>query len=53
LLAVLAGKVMFDLLTYFGGPFWYKGIVGAGGMFVASNVLKWFKKKDGKFFATI
>ena len=51
LIAVLAGWVVFTVLTYFGGPFWFKGIVAACGVFIGWSVLKWFKRQDGKFFA--
>jgi hypothetical protein len=51
LIAVLAGWVVFAVLTYFGGPFWFKGIVAACGVFIGWSVLKWFKNQDGKFFA--
>ncbi len=50
-LAILAAKVMYTVLTYFGGPFWFKGVIAALGVFLAWNILKWFKKNDGKFFA--
>ncbi|MCX8224709.1 MAG: hypothetical protein OTI35_01445 [Sulfitobacter sp.] len=51
LIAILAGWVVFAALTYFGGPFWFRGIVAACGVFIGWSVLKWFKKQDGKFFA--
>ncbi|WP_176249140.1 hypothetical protein [Sulfitobacter sp. HGT1] len=51
LIAVLAGRVVFAALTYFGGPFWFKGLVASVGVFVGWSVLEWFKKHDGKFFA--
>jgi hypothetical protein len=51
LIAILAGWVVFAALTYFGGPFWFRGIVAACGVLIGWSVLKWFKKQDGKFFA--
>jgi len=51
LVAILLGKLFFEAMTFFGGPSWFHGLAAAAGVFLAWNVLKWFKKKDGKFFA--
>lgn len=50
-IAILSGVVLYQALTYFGGPAWFKGIIGALGVMLAWAVLRWFKKNDGKFFA--
>jgi hypothetical protein len=50
-LAVLAGRMVYGLLTYFGGPFWFKGIAAALAIVAGWSILRWFKKHDGKFFA--
>lgn len=51
LIAVLAGKLLYTALTFFGGPAWFKGIVAALGVGLGWQVLRWFKKHDGKFYA--
>lgn len=50
-LALLAGRMVYGLATYFGGSVWFKGVVAAVAVFVGWSILKWFKKNDGKFFA--
>ncbi|MBQ0716881.1 MAG: hypothetical protein KBT64_06650 [Sulfitobacter litoralis] len=50
LIAVLAGKLLYTTLTFFGGPAWFKGIVAALGVGLGWQVLRWFKKHDGKFY---
>jgi hypothetical protein len=50
-IAVLIGLLAYAALTYFGGPFWLKGIAAALCVVLAWSVLKWFKKRDGKFYA--
>lgn len=50
-IAVLIGALAYAALTYFGGPFWLKGIDAALCVVLAWSVLKWFKKRDGKFYA--
>ena len=42
LIAALAGKLL---------PAWFKGIVAAAGVGLGWQVLRWFKKQDGKLFA--
>ena len=51
LIAALAGKLLYAGLTFFGGPAWFKGIVAAAGVGLGWQVLRWFKKHDGKLFA--
>jgi len=51
LIAALAGKLLYAGLTFFGGPAWFKGIVAAAGVGLGWQVLRWFKKQDGKLFA--
>ncbi|WP_289081072.1 hypothetical protein [uncultured Sulfitobacter sp.] len=51
LIAALAGKLLYTGLTFFGGPAWFKGIVAAAGVGLGWQVLRWFKKHDGKLFA--
>ena len=51
LIAALAGKLLYAGLTFFGGPAWFKGIVAAAGVGLGWQVLRWFKKYDGKLFA--
>ncbi len=51
LIAALAGKLLYTGLTFFGGPAWFKGIVAAAGVGLGWQVLRWFKKQDGKLFA--
>jgi hypothetical protein len=50
-LAVLAGRIVYGLLTYFDGSFWLKGAGAALAVFAGWSILRWFKKNDGKFFA--
>jgi hypothetical protein len=50
-IAVLVGWLAYAALTYFGDPFWFKGIAAALCVGLAWSVLKWFKKRDGKFYA--
>ena len=51
LIAALAGKLLYAGVTFFGGPAWFKGIVAAAGVGLGWQVLRWFKKHDGKLFA--
>ena len=51
LIAALAGKLLYAGLTFFGGPAWFKGIAAAAGVGLGWQVLRWFKKHDGKLFA--
>ncbi|WP_407473665.1 hypothetical protein [Sulfitobacter sp. PM12] len=51
LIAALAGKLLYAGLTFFGGAAWFKGIVAAAGVGLGWQVLRWFKKHDGKLFA--
>jgi len=51
LIAALAGKLLYAGLTFFGGPAWFKGIAAAAGVGLGWQVLRWFKKQDGKLFA--
>ncbi len=51
LVAVLIALLSFKALTFFEGPLIYQGLAAAAGVYLAWLVLKWFKKKDGKFFA--
>ncbi len=51
LIAALAGKLLYAGVTFFGGPAWFKGIVAAAGVGLGWQVLRWFKKQDGKLFA--
>ena len=51
LIAALAGKLLYAGLTFFGGTAWFKGIVAADGVGLGWQVLRWFKKQDGKLFA--
>lgn len=51
LIAALAGKLLYTGLTFFGGPAWFKGIAAAAGVGLGWQVLRWFKKQDGKLFA--
>lgn len=51
LIAALAGKLLYAGLTFFGGPAWFKGIVAAAGVGLGWQVLRWFKKHDGKLYA--
>lgn len=51
LIAALAGKLLYAGLTFFGGAAWFKGIVAAAGVGLGWQVLRWFKKQDGKLFA--
>lgn len=51
LIAALAGKLLYTGLTFFGGPAWFKGIAAAAGVGLGWQVLRWFKKHDGKLFA--
>ena len=51
LIAALAGKLLYTGVTFFGGPAWFKGIVAAAGVGLGWQVLRWFKKQDGKLFA--
>lgn len=51
LTAALAGKLLYAGVTFFGGPAWFKGIVAAAGVGLGWQVLRWFKKHDGKLFA--
>ncbi|EEB85141.1 conserved hypothetical protein [Roseobacter sp. GAI101] len=50
-LAVLAGWLLFLGMTYVVGAAWFTGVAAAIGAFLGWEVLRWFKKKDGKFFA--
>jgi len=50
-IAALAGKLLYAGLTFFGGPAWFKGIVAAAGVGLGWQVLRWFKKQDGKLYA--
>ena len=50
-LAVLAGWLLFLGLTYFFSAGWFTGVAAAIGAFLGWQVLRWFKKKDGRFFA--
>jgi hypothetical protein len=50
-IAILIGVLAYAALTYFGGPFWLKGITAALCVGLAWSVLKWFKNRDGKFYA--
>ncbi len=51
LIAALAGKLLYAGVTFFGGAAWFKGIVAAAGVGLGWQVLRWFKKHDGKLFA--
>ncbi|WP_340247623.1 hypothetical protein [Sulfitobacter pontiacus] len=51
LIAALAGKLLYAGVTFFGVPAWFKGIVAAAGVGLGWQVLRWFKKHDGKLFA--
>ena len=51
LIAALAGKLLYAGVTFFGGAAWFKGIVAAAGVGLGWQVLRWFKKQDGKLFA--
>ena len=51
LTAALAGKLLYAGVTFFGGPAWFKGIAAAAGVGLGWQVLRWFKKHDGKLFA--
>ncbi len=51
LIAALAGKLLYAGLTFFGGAAWFKGIAAAAGVGLGWQVLRWFKKQDGKLFA--
>ncbi|PTA99171.1 MULTISPECIES: hypothetical protein [unclassified Sulfitobacter] len=51
LTAALAGKLLYAGVTFFGGPSWFKGIAAAAGVGLGWQVLRWFKKHDGKLFA--
>ncbi len=51
LIAALAGKLLYAGLTFFGVPAWFKGIAAAAGVGLGWQVLRWFKKHDGKLFA--
>ncbi|WP_340236858.1 hypothetical protein [Sulfitobacter pontiacus] len=51
LIAALAGKLLYAGVTFFGGPAWFKGIAAAAGVGLGWQVLRWFKKQDGKLFA--
>ena len=51
LTAALAGKLLYAGVTFFGGAAWFKGIVAAAGVGLGWQVLRWFKKHDGKLFA--
>jgi hypothetical protein len=51
LIAALAGKLLYAGVTFFGGPAWFKGIAAAAGVGLGWQVLRWFKKHDGKLFA--
>lgn len=51
LTAALAGKLLYAGLTFFGGAAWFKGIAAAAGVGLGWQVLRWFKKQDGKLFA--
>ncbi|WP_340241205.1 hypothetical protein [Sulfitobacter pontiacus] len=51
LIAALAGKLLYAGVTFFGGPAWFKGVVAAAGVGLGWQVLRWFKKHDGKLFA--
>ncbi|WP_304950333.1 hypothetical protein [Sulfitobacter sp.] len=51
LTAALAGKLLYAGLTFFGGAAWFKGIAAAAGVGLGWQVLRWFKKHDGKLFA--
>ncbi|HBU54700.1 hypothetical protein [Sulfitobacter pontiacus] len=51
LIAALAGKLLYAGVTFFGGAAWFKGIAAAAGVGLGWQVLRWFKKHDGKLFA--
>ena len=51
LIAALAGKLLYAGVTFFGGAAWFKGIAAAAGVGLGWQVLRWFKKQDGKLFA--
>ena len=51
LIAALAGKLLYAGGTFFGGAAWFKGIAAAAGVGLGWQVLRWFKKHDGKLFA--
>tara|TARA_R110002096_G_scaffold170321_2_gene342604 strand:+ start:686 stop:1912 length:1227 start_codon:yes stop_codon:yes gene_type:complete len=51
LVAFVSGLLVYEAVTFFWGPPWFKGIAGALGVVTGWYILKWFKKKDGKFFA--
>ncbi|MCF7748033.1 hypothetical protein GLP43_10715 [Sulfitobacter sp. M39] len=51
LIAALAGKLLYAGLTFFGGPAWFKGIAAAAAVGLGWQVLRWFKKHDGKLYA--
>ncbi|OAN79646.1 hypothetical protein A8B81_12895 [Sulfitobacter pontiacus] len=51
LIAALAGKLLYAGVTFFCGPAWFKGIAAAAGVGLGWQVLRWFKKHDGKLFA--
>ena len=51
LIAALAGKLLYAGVTFFGGAAWFKGIAAAAGVGLGRQVLRWFKKHDGKLFA--
>ncbi|WP_340269808.1 hypothetical protein [Sulfitobacter pontiacus] len=51
LTAALAGKLLYAGVTFFGGAAWFKGIAAAAGVGLGWQVLRWFKKHDGKLFA--
>ena len=50
-IAALAGKLLYAGVTFFGGAAWFKGIAAAAGVGLGWQVLRWFKKHDGKLFA--